>query len=132
MRRGDALVFDEYVMGAVLATPAYTDVQHNEFLGSSDVLSIFAVVDQASATSSLLVGLEHSSDGRLWILKNPTALEIAATNNGWTAPQTAPAVMWGYSKGTNPSLGQGRLKIYFANGSVNAHVRIHVTARNPR
>lgn len=130
MRRGDVIVFDEYIIGATSTAPVYTPASLNETLGSWDTLAICAVVDQASAAGSLFVALEHSADGRLWLAKNPSALEINALNNAFvTTGQTA---MWGYSKGTSPALGQARLKIYFNSSSINAHVRVHVTMRDPR
>jgi len=131
MMRSDLLVFDEYVFGPVLATPVYTSAIHNLALAAYDSLAIFAVVDQATGSGSLMVNVEHSSDGRFWLLKNPSNLEI---NGGWNAfVANTPAAMWGYARGgLGPTLGHARLKIYFSAGGINGHVRIHVTMRDPR
>jgi len=127
MRRGDRLVFDEFVV--YTGTPVYTSAEHNTLLGTGDNLAIFAVVDQASVGGSLIVVLEHSADGRSWIAKNaPTAAEINSNN---TFLATAQKAMWGYVKGVSPTLGEGRLKITFG-AALNAHLRIHVTTRDPR
>jgi hypothetical protein len=121
MRRGNLLVFDEYVSNTATLT---TNQELNAVLGQYDQLAIFAVVDNFASSGTLTVGLWHSGDGRNWVQKS-TPISAATFSTAVPALVGTDPVGPGAS---TPSLGLVQLVIGV---SVAAHVRIHVTTRDP-
>ena len=70
MRHFNRLVYDEYVGNAVASAPAYTSADHNLVLGQYDQLAFHFIVDNGGAGGTIAAQLEHSGDGRIWIIKN--------------------------------------------------------------
>jgi hypothetical protein len=126
VRMQSKLVYDESLLPT---TVTFTNTELNDFLGRHDQISIQAVVDQVVTAGYLIVHVEHSADGRNFVLKGPAIdnLGIGPGFGGFAAFATT--VLTGADQGIFPSLGFVRLRI--VNVSLNpVHVKIHVTMRD--
>jgi hypothetical protein len=138
MRHANHLVFDDFMpQGTTHTAPYYTGTQHNAQLGRHSMIAIQAVADTVGGTplGTLRVALEHSADGRNWIQrKGSTGGDFDLETATLQATTTATAV-WcddfrGNTTPTGPILGFVRFRIYFSNGTTQAHVKLYVTQRD--
>lgn len=121
MRVFHTLVFNENMEGTTLL---YSDPTHNAVLGLVEKLSIFALGDTVTGTTSLTVQIEESPDQVHWQSKG-TAAEI----NGSALSTSAVVPLVGRDAGTVPASGFLRLRVALTGTTPEAHVRIWVTGR---
>lgn len=121
MRRSNMLVFDEYLSASTTLT---TNQELNGPLAQYDQMGVFVIVDN-TVGGTLTVGLFHSGDGRNWPQKGSNLIGTGGLSGSFGAG-TTPLVA--YDNGTTPSLALVQLQI---TTTVAAHVRIHVTFRDP-
>jgi len=124
MRRGNPLVFDEYL---VTGTTVITNQELNALLAQYDQLSVFAVVDNPGGAGTLTVALFHSGDGRNWVQKATNLIGAGGATGAFAAGATT--ALTGVDNGVLPTLAFAQLQVSVA--TYNAHVRIHVTTRDP-
>jgi hypothetical protein len=133
MRRRNELVFDE-VINATSLTPAFTSDKYDAILGQFDQLAIFVLIDEVSASNAgFSLYIDHSADGRQWIQGKNNSPDVQITVGNLST--TATNVAWGSDPGTlvnppTPLLGFVRLRMYFFNVAVTAHVKVYVTQRD--
>ncbi len=137
MRKNSLLAFDDYIEGASHSSPVFTNVNLNDELGKYDQLAIQVVVDEIKGLKGTFEALlEHSSDGRNWVQKNPSHPPVgdvelknldAGTNIGWGSdPGPSPP---GPSIPA-PFLSFVRLRMYFTGPTSAGHVKVYVTMRD--
>jgi hypothetical protein len=121
MRKFNALVFDEVIVGA---TTVFTSAALNDRLGMYDKLTLCAVADAISGTApTLSCQIEQSSDQRNWLAKNGTA-EIQSFTVNTTTMKVG---------GDTSSTGSiGFVRINMTTGGTNPviHVKLYVVARD--
>lgn len=122
MQRSNLLVFDDYVHNA--SGIAITSQQFNAALAATDQLAIQAVVDNLTGAAGMgfMVQFFHSADGRNWINKNSSDIDLSGTT-------LAAGSYFGFDKGNKPMLAFVQLQITMPAG-MGAHVRIHATGRD--
>jgi hypothetical protein len=146
MQAAELLVFNDIIYSGAIA---YTSATFNDALASQDRLAIVAVVDNVSAISSFDLYIEHSCDGRNWILRNETSQAFPVTYLSSTGDifiggmgvNTTYAKMYsdsalavnkavspvGYSFQGGPLLGHVRFAMKVSSGF--AHVKVYATLR---
>jgi hypothetical protein len=144
MRRANITTFDEFVpVGASSTSPVFTDQELNAKLGHFDQMAIQVVIDNVTGTGSFDLYVEHSSDGRNFIVSqggvaNPPitaglgdvtlgALSTSQANVAWGFPRLSTALP--QNAQTN-LLSFVRFRMMFSNGTTSGHIRVHVTQRD--
>src|SRR5262245_52133309 len=121
MRRFNALVFDDLIMGW---SPVFTASRYDAPLAQFDNISLQAVVDNADFNGSLRIFIDHSGDGRSWDTKNGgSSVLFTPIKAGATTTAT----------GTEPigelSMGFVRLRMVLVT-TTRARARVYATARD--
>lgn len=119
MRRSAFLAFDEFVPD--ITGTYYTTQELNTRLGHTDQMAVHAIVDNVGGgATGVTISLEHSGDGRLWVVKNATLANGAFGTSG----------VAGADAGTSPTLAFVRLGVKLTGTTGTGHVRVHVTQRD--
>lgn len=111
------IVFDDWVYGT---TSVYTPSGLNEFLSRCNAMTVQAIVDQASASSTLTLTKETASDERGFV----TATTFL-TNQALAASTTNVFA----ASGNDRAAASARLNVTLGGPSPVAHVRLIVTLR---
>ena len=138
MRHLNWIIFDEYC-NPVSTTPAYSSADHYVRMGQFDQLAFHFLIDNQNAAGAATMSafIEHSTDGRNWIIKPGSSLALYDTS-GNTPPASIngspnAVQLFASDPGSVPNLALVRLKFYFGGAGFSAaHVKVHVTARDEK
>ena len=120
MRHFNLVVFNDTVPDQ--ATHAYfSRVETANALGAVDQLAFQAVVDTADAIGgTLIVGVQHSGDGRNWVEKTTSTATI----------DTLPFSHVVFQNGVAPQLALVRVRLALQDATSSALVRVFATGRD--
>lgn len=137
MRRNNYVVFDEYIpLGSDHTSPVFTSTELNARNGQSDQIAFQVCIDNVSGSpvGGFDLYMEHSADGRNFLPTKKGAANPPDSGAGdvvFTKLSTqAVNVSWGCNNGSVPFLGFVRFRLFFANKTTAAHVRVYVTQRD--
>ncbi len=125
MRKQNIKVFDDFVYATAI-DQVWTDASFNDVLGRFDQLSLIAIVDNAAggAGCTFNAQIEHSTDGRNWIVKNAFPEVSGSMTLGGVA------ILSGGDGGSLPSAGLVRLSVWVGNTGTAAHAKIYACQRD--